>query len=116
MGLKSKLKLVNQFAKGKKGFLLASSLFTLAAVGDAYTTVRGLELLGDAASEINPIINYLIDNFGITKGVVSHKLIFGVPLLAYSGFKNTLGKNYNLGLLGLAQGVFACTNTLQTQL
>lgn len=85
---------------------VALGLFSLANLGDAVTTIQGVNL---GADEVNPLANSLFNLMGVTAGVLSLKLllVIMVSLIMRYLWNNKSYRYTALSLIYFAIGVYS---------
>lgn len=79
MGLENVIREGKEFINSNRGFVASGAFMLSGALLDSITTHYFLESGGDLASEINPLIRYAIENYGIAS---VYLLKIGVPAIA----------------------------------
>ena len=71
-------------------FLIASGTFTLASTIDFFSTKAGL--LSGEVSELNPLIDYSMKEFGVGPGLLAAKIFFCGAVISVSKYLDEMYK------------------------
>ena len=103
MSIENLVKSTKDFVVNNKGFCVATTLFTLTAIADSYSTITGIKAGGQ---EGNSVVKFYMDTLGLETGSISMKLLAASLVIPWSRYTRS---NFLLYAHSVGQTLAAAT-------